>query len=374
MIILEEPYVSEMLIRYLEESNTPVLENNFAKRLSSNKINLKSEFDFIGGYCQSKKIYTVSEHALEWINLALNDYELNEQIALLKNKAAFRSACQHLYQDFFFEELSYTELFTFDISELQLPLVLKPSVGFLSVSVYTILCKEDWDKALIEILKNIEEQTEMFPDTVFRSDTFILESYIKGREFAVDLYFCDKEPVIINIFEHLFSSVKDVSDRLYITSKEIFDNYLTLFTEYINHLNTVLDLDNIPVHIELRVDESNNILPIEINPLRFAGMCLNEIHFYIAEKHPLQYYFSHTKPNYKTMWEGKENEFFCFSILEKNEHSEDSSSNIASLMRNYSNILELRMIEHPKLDIQAFVFSKTSNKKEFSDILELRIR
>lgn len=374
MIVLEEPYVSKGLLEYLRGSRIPVLRNQFSEELSlnGNRLNLINEFDFIGQYHQSKKIYTVSEHALDWVISTLNDYDLNQQIALLKNKAAFREKCLPLYPGFFFQELSYMELFTFDFSSLQFPLVLKPVVGFLSAGVYIIHNNEDWANALIDIRENFEAQAQKFPETVVGSDTFILESYVNGKEFAIDLYFRGKEPVIINIFEHPFFSTKDVSDRLYTTNKEIFDNYLTFFTAYMGHLNEVLGLENIAVHIELRID-NGLVVPIEINPLRFAGMCLNEINYYITGKHPLHYFFTDTTPDYANMWKGKEDETYCFSILEKSESTEKNSFDINSIKEIYSDILEVRTIEDTNLNIHAFVFSKTNCKNELENILELSV-
>jgi hypothetical protein len=323
MIILEEPYVSEMLIRYLEENNIPVLENAFAKQLANHRLNLKSEFDFIGKYVSSKKIYTVSEYALDWVTSTLNDSDLNRQITLLKNKVAFRDVTRQLYPDFFFQELSFTELFSFDTSAIQYPFVLKPAVGFLSTGVFPVFNDNDWKIALDELLRNFNNTENVFPDVVVDRNTFIIESYIKGKEFAIDLYFHKGEPVIINIFEHPFSSEKDVSDKLYFTNKEIFDNYLMSFTAYMSRLNKELNLDSIPVHVELRVD-GENIIPIEINPLRFTGMCLNEIGFYIAGQHPLHFYFTNSAPDYSNMWKGKENSSFYFSIIEKPNFQKNS--------------------------------------------------
>ncbi|MDR1729088.1 MAG: ATP-grasp domain-containing protein [Prevotellaceae bacterium] len=371
MVILEEPYISEMLIAYLEENNIPVLENNFTKQFLPNNLNIKSAGDFTGQYHHSKKIYTTSEHALEWINSALNDNELNRQVALLKNKAAFREACKNLYPNFFYHKLKYNDLFGYDISNLSFPVVLKPTVGFLSAGVYTIFNAGDWKNALSNIQQHFKMQAATFPDVVVDDSSFIVESYITGKEFAIDLYFRNREPVIVNIFEHLFSSVNDVSDRLYITSKEIFDNYLMLLTEYISHLNKTLNLDRIPVHIELRVD-GNNIAPIEINPLRFAGMCLNELNFYLTGKHPLEFYFSDTAPDYSTMWQGRENDTYCFSILEKQEFSHKNRFDMELITKIYSSILEIRLIENQDLNIQAFVFSKTDNKRELKNILTLK--
>jgi len=375
MVILENPYVSDSLLAYLEESQLPVLKNKFVENRVSenNSLNLVEENQFIEEYQKRKKVYTVSEYALGWVNASLNDAELKRQVTLLKDKTAFREASAYLYPDFFFYELSYEELLAYDVSNLQLPVILKPSIGFLSKGVYTILNEEDWKEALIDIKKDIEEGTNPFPTSVVRNDVFIVESYIKGKEFAVDIYFNDKKPVIVNIFEHPFSSAKDVSDRLYVTSKAIFDQYLTPFTEFMTRLNEALQLDHIPIHIELRVD-GDNIMPIEINPLRFTGMCLNEINFHITGKHPLHYFFTNSTPDYSAMWKDKENDSYCFSILEKPNASEKDSLDLDSALKTYSNILELRRVNNPKLAIQAFVFSKTNQEEELQEILNLKMQ
>ena len=375
MVILEEPYVSKMLINYLSSSKIPVLRNQFSMQADSTEkpLNLIEEADFISQYESHGKIYTVSEYALDWVISKLNDAQLNRQISSVKNKNAFRKALQPLYPDFFFREIAYADLSEFDASEMAFPVVLKPSVGFLSTGVYILFNIEDWHKALSEIQKNFTQLAERFPDTVVGDSTFIIESHIEGQEFAVDLYFYDKKAVIVNIFEHPFSSTKDVSDRLYVTSKEVFDKYSVRFTEYVNELNKVLKLDNMPVHIELRIDDSS-ILPIEINPLRFTGMCLNEINFHITGKHPLEYYFSNTAPDYNAMWKEKEDELFCFSIIEKPKVlSDDCHFDIDAVTKLYSDILEVRPVGNPQLDIQTFVFSRTKNKGDIERILSLRI-
>lgn len=375
--ILEEPYVSDMLVEYLEKENTPVPRNNYAEKrnLNGHHMNLMAEGDIIGQYASSSssnKVYTVSENALDWVVSQLKDECLNAQIALLKNKTAFREACRNLYPYFLFREVCYADLFALDVAELRFPFVLKPSIGFLSAGVYTILSSDDWHNALEDLRQGFQKQAEKFPDTVIDGTKFLLESYISGKEFAVDVYFRDREPVIVNIFEHPFSSEKDVSDRLYITGKKLFDDYLELFSEYMRKLNSVLHLDNIPIHIELRVD-GTNITPIEINPLRFTGMCLNEVNYYITGRHPLDYYFSGTIPDYENMWRGKESDIFSFAILEKPKAASEKSPDIHSILKIFSNILELRIVENPRLDIQAFVFSKTTDQKELQEILSLEI-
>lgn len=354
------------------------MSNKFSEQasLSHNKLNITDEKAFIALHktATSPRLYTVSEYALDWVCSAFAGEKLIEQITLLKEKVAFRKTCSCIYEDLIFDEISYTDLFEFNISKVQLPVVLKPSVGFLSAGVYTIANLEDWKNALKDIQKNFLKLAETFPDTVVGDACFILESYIHGREFAINLYFKEKEPVIINIFEHPFTSKEGVSDRLYITNKTLFDDYLSMFTEHISRLNKVLNLSNIPVHMEIRV-ESGKIVPIEINPLRFAGLCLNEIHFYITGKHPLSYYFSGTCPDYNAMWKDKESKTFCFSIIEKPEGSQNAALDIEKLKHEFSKILEVRLVDNPNLSILTFVFSEveTTKKSEMSNVLNLDV-
>ena len=377
MIILEEPYISETLLLFLEESQLPVLNNTVAKRVSRThtKLNILEEQEFIEHYNSSNEpsLYTVSEYALGWIYDALPQATMLEQVTLLKDKAAFRKACSVVNQELIFQELSYYDLATFDISTVTLPIVLKPSVGFLSAGVYTITNETDWKEAVDDVQENFKARASMFPDKVVKDGKFIIESYIQGREFAIDVYFDEKEPVIINIFEHPFSSEKDVSDRLYNTSKKLFDNYLKPFRDSISRLNEVLNIKNIPVHIELRMDENNKILPIEINPLRFTGLCLNDLHSHISGKHPLSYYFSKTKPDYEAMWRGKEDKTLSFSIFEKPENTQIEDLDLEHLKSKFSKILEYRPVNTEKLDIAAFVFYETNNNNEAERDYMLRL-
>jgi hypothetical protein len=376
MIVLEEPYVSNTLLSFLEEEQVPVLKNDFSERISLEhpKLNILDEQSIIKLYNSSSnfQLYTSSEYALDWIYGALPEKRIIDQVTLLKDKVLFRKACHSLYEDMIFTELSYTDLFSFNISEIDLPVVLKPSVGFLSAGVFVITSMEDWENALTDIKINFKKQAALFPEKVVGNSLFIIESYITGKEFAIDLYFKDTEPVIINIFEHLFSSQTDVSDRLYRTNKALFDDYLSVFTKHISNLNKVLNLKDIPVHIELRV-EGDRIVPIEINPLRFTGLCLNEIHYHIAGKHPLSYFFSKTTPDYHEMWKGKEEKTFSFSIFDKPKDSVNKRFDTEKVKHLFSKILEFRPVNNPKLNINAFVFSETSSleQKESKIILNL---
>jgi len=109
----------------------------------------------------------------------------------------------------------------------------KPTVGFFSIGVHKVSSREEWIHTIDSIRAEIDQAEDLYPETVLDTRSFIIEQCINGEEFAVDAYYNSTgEPVILNILKHAFSSDTDVSDRIYITSKEIIETNLEEFTDF----------------------------------------------------------------------------------------------------------------------------------------------
>jgi len=374
MIILEKPYVSAPLVAYLEEKQIPVLHNDMAAQLTTegHHLNLLDDKQFKEQYLQKEQLYAVSENALVWLYAQLPDSELVQKVKILKDKVKFRRICQQIYPDFYYKEVEMKELRQLNPDELPLPFVLKPAVGFLSVGVYIVRNKAEWQAALDDIDRNFAKQCAVFPDTVVRSEKFILEQCIEGEEYAVDAYYDAKgKPNIINIFHHIFKSETDVSDRLYCMSKQIFESNYPAFNQFCIDLNGALGLRNFPMHVEFRVDKNTGrAIPIEVNPLRFAGMCLNDITRHTCGLLPVQAYFEGTHPDYATMWNGIENDVFSFVVLDK-PYDTNRKLDFERIKRHFHGVLETRDIMNPAMSIWGFLFTQTApeHKAELQEIL-----
>ena len=152
MIILDKQYVSRELREYLAESRVPVLRNEAALAAApEGTFNLVSDEEADALLARGDRIYTTCENSLSWVLRHAPDQGLQKGIALCKDKAAFRRMLSSIYPDFLFREVSAGELEDIDFSGLKTPFVLKPSVGFFSVGVYTIFNEKDWKKALEDI-------------------------------------------------------------------------------------------------------------------------------------------------------------------------------------------------------------------------------
>jgi len=374
MIILEKPYVSAPLVSYLEEKKIPVLKNEMSEYLTKQGcgLNLLNDNEFIEKYQQTGKLYAVSENALVWLYAHLPESNLVNKVKIVKDKAQFRRICQQIFPDFFYKEVEMKELRHLDIDTLPMPLVLKPSVGFLSVGVYIVRDREEWNAALDDIDRNFAKQCAVFPETVVRSEKFVLEQFIQGEEYAVDAYYDSYgKPNIINIFHHIFKSETDVSDRLYCMSKDIFESNYGAFNHFLIDLNGVLQLRNFPMHVEFRVDKNTGrAIPIEVNPLRFAGMCLNDLTRHTCNMLPVQAYFEGTHPDYSTMWNGIEDDVFSFIVLDK-PFETDKAIDFEKLKTYFHGVLETRDIQNPAMSIWGFLFMKTDKAhcEELHEIL-----
>ncbi len=375
MIILDKPYVSDLLADTLEKKQYPVLKNVALQDLKlKGNFNLWEENFAIENIqnAPDMAIYSNSENSINWISKNLSFLSLPEKINLFKDKIKFREMLAEIYPNFYFRGIDFEELEGLDLSSIKFPCIIKPSVGFLSLGVSLVKDSRDWSDALLSIKSDIKKMHDMFPIEVVNSSKFIVEEVIQGEEFAVDAYY-DKEgmPVILNIFKHPFPSENDVNDRVYFTSKEIIQEHLSKFEQLLVQLGRIFGLKNFPIHIEMRVD-GDKIVPIEGNPLRFAGWCTTDLAYFAYGINVYEYYFEQKRPDWEKILEGKDGYFYCFAIAEIPPTVNKDSIGFVdydAFLENFEEPLEIRKIDYRNHPIFAIVFAKTKDYAEISKIL-----
>jgi hypothetical protein len=328
------------------------------------------ENEFANGCNAGKRLYTLSENSLDWVSKHITDATKTGGIQLMKDKVAFREKLSSQYPDFFFQRIRMSELNSFNVNEELFPLVLKPAVGFFSVGVYTITNLADWQNALDDIAKNASSWGNAFPESVVDGAEFILEQYIRGTEYAVDAYFdSNGKAVILNILKHEFASMSDVSDRLYYTSKEIIQEHLQTFEDYLNEVNGLLGARSFPFHAEVRLAENGRIIPIELNPLRFAGWCCTDLSYFAYGFHTYDYYLHDQRPDWKQLLEGKEEKLYTLIVLDKpSSYDGEQLFDYDLLQKDFEKVLCLRKLSYKEEKPFGFLFTETKG----SDFEELR--
>ena len=106
MFIIEEPYVSPLLLKSAEKNQFSILENDTAKKYSSSyNLNLLSDKAAID-FCKLEKeplIYSNSENSINWVLNNFGNSNLASHIKLFKDKNKFRELLSSIYPDFFFK-------------------------------------------------------------------------------------------------------------------------------------------------------------------------------------------------------------------------------------------------------------------------------
>ena len=365
MVILEYPIEFGLLPSWLASSHHPVLENDCTREFARTglKLNLIPEVEAIARINEGERVYTCSETALELIVTKVDNPELTRAIETCKDKAALRRAVQSTDPDFFFLEATASELRSLDYHSLPTRFILKPNRGFCSVGVFVIECEKDWNEALAAIEDG--KVTSSYPQNVIDETTYILEQFIDGTEYALDMYYDDEgKPHILNVLRHDFASPEDTSDRLYITSPSIISSMVPRFSSWFARLNEELRFSNFCIHVETRVD-GDTIRAIEFNPLRFAGIGGTDISHYAYDYYTYEAYLDNRDVDFEEIAQKHAGKVFAMSLIVPEPDTPPSSDfDMEAFCAPLPNVLEARRLDTEKTGAWAFIFAEADEANE----------
>lgn len=349
---------------------------------SEKELNLLEEAEFIEfikekGECT---LYCNSENSIGWISQNLGFTGLPEKIELFKNKVKFRELLERLYPELYFKGVKFEKLDELRVEEIEKPFIIKPAVGLFSLGVHKVSTDAEWDSVLKRIKAEVKEIKELYPTQVLDVENFIIEGNIKGEEFAVDAYFNrNGKPVVLNIFKHIFSSENDVGDRVYFTSKTVMEAYREAVEDLLKEIGKLVGLRNFPLHIELRIGEDRRVQPIELNPMRFAGLCVTDIAYFAYGINTYRYFLEQLEPDWNEILADKEGKSFCLVMLNKPadlDLKEVKAFDYEKLLSDFEKPIELRKADHEKRGYFGYMFTETrdSNWEEIQRILKSDLR
>jgi len=384
MILIDQPYISTFLLQTIKENNLKIVSTKAARTMISddslNWIPEKEAVEFIKNN-SDYSLYTNSENSISWVEKNLASTKLPGQIHVFKNKIKFRELLKDTFPDYFFKGIKFEDLAQFSLQNIKFPFIIKPAVGFFSLGVHKVDQPEEWPQVLNKIIGDINEIKGFYPNEVVDTDYFILEDCIEGEEYAMDCYFNKEgEPVILSILHHRFSTGKDVSDRVYNTSQEIIENHLPNMQIFLNTLAELVNLRNFPFHVEVRVDKSGTIIPIEVNPMRFGGWCTTaDLSYFAFGFNSYLYFLNSTKPNWEELFKAGKNKIYSLILLDNNSgipETKIATFDYDLLLSDFENPLELRKVDFNDFPFFGMVFVETTqgNEKELDQILTSDLR
>ncbi|MGN7479085.1 ATP-grasp domain-containing protein [Solibacillus silvestris] len=372
MILLDTTYVSPLLAETLINKKTTIFDIQqqvFLNRKSEEAQNPGDVFQ------QEELMIMNSEEAVQILNEYYAESNVTKMANLFKNKFAFRKRLADNYPHFFFLETTSAEMGQIDLNALPYPVIFKPTVGYSSAGVYRIEDAREFESIIGKLEETMKQSSENYSKGVLDSETFIIESYIEGQEFAIDLFFDENNnPVVLNLFARMFKDDKDMSDRIYYTSKLVLQSYLAAITEYLQGLGEIFDLRKMPLHVELRMNDKGIIVPIEINPLRFAGAGTTELGSFAYGVNPYEYFFEQRKPDWPALINAMDNKIYNFTCAEFTGEAKIDDGLLIHhnlLQEQFPHILEYRHIPYDKGTTFAVIFFSSDSLAQNEHILSL---
>jgi len=366
MILLDKPFVSDFLKQTIVDEQLALLRTKGLEKFDlPDEANIWEEDAALAKFEREGPgyIYSNSENALGWMTIKLGFSELPEKINMFKDKTRFRELLQPDYPRFFFQEVSLQALAGIDFASLPAPVVVKPAVGFFSMGVHKAADVSEWQSALAAIHAEMKLVQTLYPVEVLDTTRFIIESCVEGDEFAIDAYYDDEgKVVLLNILHHMFSSAEDVSDRVYITSRKIIDSYSSGFIQFLSNIGQLAGLRRFPVHAEVRIDAQGQIVPIEVNPMRFAGWCTTDVAYHAYGFNPYLCYLNQESPNWEQIVSEEDDHLYTIIVLDKPgdvDVRSIASFHYEAVRGQFENVLEMRKIDYEEYPVFGFLFTKT---------------
>ncbi|WP_406944145.1 ATP-grasp domain-containing protein [Halobacillus sp. SY10] len=333
-------------------------------------LNDKRPLDLEAG----SKVLTTSEDCLELLEFNNHHHPNVKASKLVKNKAEFRRISASINKDLYYRLLNIEDLMKMNKESLPFPVVIKPNKGYGSIGVYIVQEEKDWEQAVQDLYCDILLAKNLYSESVIDSGQIIIEEWINGQEYALDCYYDQEgEPVILNILKRRFMDDKDTSDRIYYTSSEIIEEVKDQALDYLRQLNTKLSLKNYPFHIEMR-HSVKGMVPIEMNPLRFAGIGTTDVSYHAYGINASESYYLDSKPDWNPIISREDQSlygFFCAEIPNHISMNLVDGINHELLEKEFSEVLEYRIIESTTDRTFAVIFFKADDIEEIDRLLQL---
>lgn len=382
MFIIEKPYISEFLVSTIINHDWIVLNNETIEEcgIEDGAFELWSTEEATENYLKQEFpiIYSNSENAISWVYENLPQSNLTSYIKFFKDKFAFRENMKDLFPDFHYKSIEYLDINYIEKEELQFPIVIKPTVGFLGFGVHVIKDVDEWDEEIKKLHKEIATTKSLFSKNVVDSTYILIEDLVEGDSFTIDTYYDrDGNPIILNIFKDMRANEKEVKGRLYYTSAGIIIQHMAKFALLLRDIGERANIKNFPMQLEVKITPNGDIFPMEAKPLQFACWCSSDIAKYAWGFNVYECFNDQIHPDWNQILRGAKKDIYYFSILRiPDDYPKSSilSFDYDACLANYPNVIELRRINFKDNSLFGVVFGKTQNEEDLKHILKLDIR
>jgi len=324
-------------------------------------------------FTKEDKVYVPSETSLGAVLERMDDIACASGINQLKDKYLCRKAMSSLYPDFYCAKCSLEHIPSLDLKGKRV--VIKPLKGFFGTGVRFAGPDTDLYTLQSDISSEMKANSRYFPSSVLTATEFIVEEYIGGDEYAVDMYYDHAgKPRIMNIYRHPEARIAEYAHLMYYSNVEVFNSHFQAVTEFFESFGNALSLTNFPIHAEFKLTD-RGFMPIEFNPMRYGGFGLADLTWYSYGFSPITAYFEGQALSWEDIWTHKAKDNYAF-ILAYNGKDIDvmHKSPDHNAFRNYlsakTELMAYVSLDHRTNPVFAIAYIKCDDQHRMMELLE----
>jgi len=264
-------------------------------------------------FSTSDRVCINSETVLDEVLQRMDDSARRKTVEQLKNKVSCREMLADVYPGFYFEQIKLHDLPNthFDPSKKYF---VKPIKGYWGSGGRCIEEGVDLTNLVADISEELERKVGIFSDKVLSKEDFLIEEFLEGEEYAVDMFYSSSgEPVLTNICHHPIPSKKAYLHVVYYTTAELFASLYETFVDFFAHLNDTLQARSLPIHGEFKY-HNGELIPVELNPLRYGSDGFSDLSFHGFGFNPFLCLANDEKPDWQELWKDKAHKVYAFYL------------------------------------------------------------
>ena len=122
------------------------------------------------------------------------------------------------------------------------------------------------------------------------------------------------------------------------------------------------------MHVEVRIDSNQKVIPIEVNPLRFGGWCTTgDLSWFAFGINSYEYFLKNKKPNWTVIFKNRQTNQYNLIVLDNNSGIKETaieSFNYNLLLKDFKKPLNLRQVDYKQYAVFGFLFTETQIGKD----------
>ncbi|MDV6167184.1 ATP-grasp domain-containing protein [Flavobacterium sp. DG1-102-2] len=348
-----------------ESGTLQTLPENHNLQIISDSDTLK----LTGVLSGNEKVLLISESSIEKVLGCLpNDTNKRKAIEVLKDKYCFRELVKDAHYQI--KKVALDELTNLNIDRKS---VVKPLKGCFGTAVKIVDSNTDMRDVYETIIAELARNGSMFGDAVLSTKDFIVEDFIDGEEYAVDMFYnSEGAACIVNIYHHPLPKHEEYLHMIYYSSRGVHEAVYQKAKTFFNQLNKQLQVTDFAMHSEFKMC-GDALVPIEINCMRYGGMGLGNLVYHSFNVDPYYYFLEGIEPDWQNIFKDIPYDYRFVYFIAYNAAGKDKLTHypvVEKLRGKFTNIKLERLFDYQK-QLAFGVYCLQENEENLNELLNI---